>query len=134
MIAGPDQPTPPGDTPGPDAAPSAATDTAPVDPDSPWTPALLRGGLSFLVGFSLAYAVRTFIKIAVFFLGAWAASLFLLASLGWVEVHWTLIDAAFANWSSTIGAQFENAKTFITGSLPSAGMAGLGLVTGFRRK
>ncbi len=130
----PDDPTNPDETPTATPAPSETTDTAPVDADTPWTPALLRGGLSFLVGFSLAYAVRTFMKIAIFFLGVWAASLFLLASLGWIEVHWDLIDTAFASWSSTISAQFESARTFITGSLPSAGMAGLGLVTGFRRK
>jgi len=132
----PDTPPDPDATPTPDPTPSAETksETPPVDADNPWTPALLRGGLSFLVGFSLAYAVRTFMKIAIFFLGVWAASLFLLASLGWIEVHWNLIDAAFASWSSTIGEQFESARTFITGSLPSAGMAGLGLVTGFRRK
>jgi len=128
-------PDTPGETPTSETPPSQVSPTEPgADGESPWTPALLRGGLSFLVGFSLAYAARTFIKIAVFFLGVWAASLFLLSSLGWIEVHWHLIDTAFASWSSTIGEQFESARTFITGSLPSAGMAGLGLVTGFRRK
>jgi uncharacterized membrane protein (Fun14 family) len=121
-----------GGTPSPGGAPSSA---APVPGDeSLWTPALLRGGLSFLVGFSLAYAARIFLKIAVFFVGVWAASLFLLSSLGWIEVHWHAIDAAFSGWASRIGDQFASARAFITGSLPSTGMAGLGLFTGLRRK
>ena len=120
----------PGETP----APETPTGGESVDVENAWSPALLRGGLSFLVGFAVAYAARAFLKIAIFFLGVWAASLFLLSSLGWIEVHWSLIDVAFEGWSSHVGAQFESVKTFITGSLPSAGMAGLGLVTGIRRK
>jgi uncharacterized membrane protein (Fun14 family) len=131
-ISRPDTPgdAPPGETPTSTVSPTEDG----TDGESPWTPALLRGGLSFLVGFSLAYAARTFIKIALFFLGVWAASLFLLSSLGWIDVHWDIIDGAFEGWSTKLGEQFESARTFITGSLPSTGMAGLGLVTGYRRK
>lgn len=99
-----------------------------------WSPALLKGGLSFFLAFSLGYAFRMFLRIGLFFIGVWAASLFLLSSLGWVEVHWGVIDEAFKTWASGLGDQFRSASSFITGSLPSAGMAGLGLYTGLKRK
>jgi uncharacterized membrane protein (Fun14 family) len=99
-----------------------------------WSPALLKGGLSFFLAFALGYAFRMFLRIGLFFIGVWAASLFLLHSAGWVEVHWGVIDTAFESWASGLGEQFKSASSFITGSLPSAGMAGLGLFTGLRRK
>lgn len=101
--------------------------------DGTWSPALLRGGLSFFVAFCLAFAFRQFMRIALIFVGVWAASLFLLQHLGWVEVHWDLIEQQFDNMGSKVTEQLKSAKTFITGSLPSAGMAGLGLFTGFRK-
>ena len=100
----------------------------------PWSPVLLRGGLSFFVGFALAFALRMFMKIALFFVGVFVASLFLLENVGFLTMHWDLADAWFNDFSGHLGAQFESMKAFVTGSLPSAGMAGLGLLAGFRRK
>jgi len=141
---GPSVPVSPGGTPGgtdpspgptPGATPGAATEggdatSAPID----WSPALLRGGFSFLVAFAVAYALRTFMRIAIFFLGVWGASMFLLANLGWIDVHWDAIDAAFSGWASGIGDQFESFGRLVTGSLPATGLAGLGFYTGIRRK
>lgn len=98
------------------------------------SPGLLKGGFSFFVAFAVGFALRMFFRVAALFAGIWAASLFLLAHLGWLEVHWDLIGASFEGWSNTIGAQFESFTAFVNGSLPSAGMAGLGLYTGVRRK
>ncbi len=123
----------PGDTPLP-GSPAPAEPLAEEPPSgNPWSPALLRGGISFFVAFILAFTFRTFLRIAIVLAGLWVASLFLLASAGWIEVHWEVIDAAFRGWSATIGDQFASVTSFLTGSLPSAGLAGLGLYTGFRK-
>jgi len=125
-------------TPGPDA-PDSPGEPAPSgegtsDDPIAWSPALLRGGISFFAAFALAFAFRTFLRVALFFVGVWAASLFLLTWAGWIEVHWEVIDAAFESFAGRIGDQFESVSRFVTGSLPSAGMAGLGLFTGFRKR
>lgn len=98
-----------------------------------WSPALLRGGLSFFVAFCLAFAFRSFMRIAVIFLGVWIASLYFLDHLGWIEIYWSRIEAPFDDFTSKIGDQLSSAKAFLTGSLPSAGAAAAGLFTGFRR-
>jgi uncharacterized membrane protein (Fun14 family) len=97
------------------------------------SPALVRGGISFFAAFALAFALRSFLKLFVIFAGVWVASLFFLASMGWIEVHWTIIDDQFVGWTHTLGAQFESMSSFVTGSLPSAGLAGLGLVAGLKK-
>ncbi|MHC5066723.1 MAG: FUN14 domain-containing protein, partial [Planctomycetota bacterium] len=103
------------------------------DSDGAWSPALIRGGISFFAAFCLAFAFRTFLRLALVFIGIWAASLFFLDHLGWIEVHWTVIDQAFRDMTANIGRQFESVRTLVTGSLPSAGLAGLGLFTGFKK-
>jgi len=121
-----------GGTTGPDAADPAPT----VDEGGgvSWSPALIRGGISFFAAFALAFAFRSFLKVALIIAGVWAGAMFYLSYVGWIEVHWDVIDAAFKSVTANIGDQFQSAQTFITGSLPSTGMAGLGLFTGFKRK
>jgi len=123
----------PSSTPDGEPPAEAAPEEAAAD-ENPLSPAMLRGGLSFFVGLAVAFALRSFFKIGLFFLGLWLITLLLLAQAGWVEIHWDLMDDSFARMTSRIGEQFESMRTFITGSLPSAGMAGLGLVTGLRRR
>jgi len=129
--SGGDPETGPGST---DVAPPETNAVTDADGSIEWSPALLRGGFSFLVAFAVAYALRTFMRIAIFFLGVWGASMFLLANLGWIDVHWDAIDAAFSGWAGGIGGQFENFGRFVTGSLPVTGLAGLGFYTGIKRK
>ena len=56
------------------------------------------------------------------------------ANWQWIDVRWDVMDTAFQGMAAGLGDQFQSAQAFITGSLPSAGMASLGLYTGFRRK
>ena len=83
--------------------------------------------------FALAFALRSFLRLALVLAGLWVGSLLLLSSAGWIEVHWETIDAAFTGWTGTLGAQFRSLTAFVTGSLPSAGLGGLGLLAGFRK-
>ena len=102
--------------------------------DSNWSPALLRGGVSFFVTFCLAFALRSFLRLAAIFIGIWALSVFLMSHAGWVTVDWNAIDSQFTGWTHNLGAQFQSLQTFIKGSLPSTGLAGLGLFTGFKAR
>jgi uncharacterized membrane protein (Fun14 family) len=130
-VPSPDEPTPE------DPWPVSGTEDTPpsttVDSDGSISPALLRGGISFFAAFAVGFAFRTFVRIALIFVGIWAISLFLLAQAGWLTVHWVEIDGAFKAWASGIGDQFESFGRFVTGSLPSTGLAGLGLYTGLKR-
>ena len=102
--------------------------------DGTWSRALLQGGISFFVAFCAAFALRTFLRIAAVFLAIGALSLFLLSYVNWVDVDWEEMDRQFQNLVPMLEAQFWSFKAFLTGSLPSAAMAGLGLVTGFKKK
>jgi hypothetical protein len=48
-------------------------------------------------------------------------------------LDWTAIQAHFDRLVATLREEGGQFKTFITGNLPSAGMAGAGLFTGFKR-
>jgi uncharacterized membrane protein (Fun14 family) len=124
----------PGETPEP--APGETAVPAPADGESgiSYSPAMLRGGISFFAAFALAFAFRSFLKLALILVGIWFGVMFYLSWLGWIEVRWDVMDAAFQSMASGLGDQFQSVQSFVTGSLPSAGMAGLGLYTGFRRK
>ena len=50
-----------------------------------------------------------------------------------VEVKWQALDDAFTQFGGLFRGQFEKFRTFITGSLPNAALAGLGLFTGFKK-
>jgi uncharacterized membrane protein (Fun14 family) len=122
----------PGGAPGVPAGGTAAPAPAPAE-ESPLSPALLRGGISFFAAFAVAFALRSFVRLGLVFVGLFAGVLFLFAQAGWVEVHWNLIDDSFRHFASGLSSQFESFKTFVTGSLPSAGLAGLGFFTGIRK-
>lgn len=104
-------------------------ETAPL-----WAPLLAKGGLSFFLAFCVGYALRTFIKGTMLVIGMIALAIFGLQKAGIVgEINWAVAQGYWHELTAGVGRQLESLKAFITGSLPSAGSAGLGLVTGFRR-
>lgn len=99
-----------------------------------WAPLLAKGGLSFFLAFCVGYALRTFIKGAMLVIGIVALAIFGLQKAGIVgEIDWEVARGYWDDLTAGIGRQFESLKTFVAGSLPSAGSAGLGLLVGFRR-
>jgi uncharacterized membrane protein (Fun14 family) len=98
-----------------------------------WATALTKGGISFFAAFCLAYAFRSFLKLAIVFIGVLAAVMFLFSYFGWIEVHWDLIDSTFKSGAGKLGGQLSSVESFVTGSLPSAGLASAGLFTGFKK-
>jgi uncharacterized membrane protein (Fun14 family) len=100
---------------------------------TPWSEAFFKFGFSFFVGFSVGYATRAFLKLVLFLIGGLAICLFLLSYFEFVEVKWQALDDAFTQFGGLFRGQFEKFRTFITGSLPNAALAGLGLFTGFKK-
>ena len=104
-------------------------ETAPL-----WAPLLAKGGLSFFVAFCVGYALRTFLKGTMLVIGGVALAIFGLQKAGIVgEIDWAVAQGYWDDLTAGVGRQFESLRAFITGSLPSAASAGLGLVAGFRR-
>jgi uncharacterized membrane protein (Fun14 family) len=98
-----------------------------------YSPALLKGGLSFFVGICVGFAVRTFLKISFIVVGLVALAIFGLQHFGLIQVDMVAIEGHFDNLVGKVGDQTSDFKNFISGTLPSAGMAGLGLFTGIKR-
>jgi uncharacterized membrane protein (Fun14 family) len=111
-------------------APSQLPGTAASEPASA---GFFRLGFSFFAGFCIGFAVRKTLKLSAVFAGLLLLFLFLLAYAGLITVHWDAFDAMFQNLSQRVQRESENLRTFITGSLPAAGLAATGLVAGFKK-
>jgi uncharacterized membrane protein (Fun14 family) len=98
------------------------------------SPALLRGGVGFFVGFALGFVLRSLYKLSLAFMGLLFLVLFGLSYINFITVHWDTIQTQFDQWGITLQRQFENFKTFVLGALPSAGLTAVGLLAGFKRK
>jgi len=126
--------TPQGLVPGEDGTLATTGDQAPTETGlKGWSPFFVKGGMSFFVAFCVGYALRTFLKMTAIFLGLVFLVLFGLSYIDIVAVDWSAIDGYFDGFVGRVGDEAKHFKTFVTGSLPSAGLATIGLVTGFRR-
>ena len=99
-----------------------------------WSPALVKGGLSFFVGFCLGCLLRVFFKISAVIIALVLLSIFGLSYAGIIDMDWTVLEGHYETVAAKIGQEFSQFKTFITGTLPSAGLASLGVFTGVKRK
>jgi uncharacterized membrane protein (Fun14 family) len=98
-----------------------------------WSPALMKGGLSFILGFCIGYAVRTFFKVSAVVIGLVALAIFGLSYAGVLNVDWQQIQQGFDRVVAAVKEQASGFQSFITGSLPSAGLAAMGIFTGFKK-
>jgi len=99
-----------------------------------WSPTLVRGGLSFFAAFWIGFALRTFMRICGIFVGLFTLGVLGLQQMGWITVEWAVAQEQFAALPAFLGEQFSGFKTFLQGSLPSAGMAAVGLYAGLQKK
>ena len=123
----------------PAGSPPASTRVSAESPGSDdlvekWSPAMIRGGFGFFVGFAVGLVLRIFFRVSIVVIGLNLLLLFGLSYMGWLEVHWETIEAQFDQWMLSLEQQFTQFKTFISGSLPTVGLSGAGLFTGFRKR
>lgn len=118
-----------GNKPGQPGATASPTGTG----DIAWSEAFFRYGFSFFIGFGVGYAVRAFLKLTMLFVGLVALAIFLLQYGGFVTVQWDALDKSFETLMSSAKQQLSAFRSFITGSLPNAGLGALGLYAGFRK-
>jgi len=88
------------------------------------SPALARGGASFMGGFLIGWAIRRTIKLAVIVAGLLLTLLAAVKMTGIVDLDWTAIEANISHsvaWAQGKAAGF---KEVLTGYLPSAEQAG----------
>ncbi|MGE3166233.1 MAG: FUN14 domain-containing protein [Planctomycetota bacterium] len=137
-------PIPPGS--GPEQSFAPGSSTAPIlPPPNPapqvdlaperdsWSPAFLRGGFGFFMGFCIGYATRMFVRMAAVVVGINLLLLAWFSYLGWVDVRWDAMQTQLDAWFAGLRDDFGSFQTFLAGSLPSAALGGLGLFTGLKR-
>lgn len=105
-----------------------------AEEDDVLAPAALQGGFSFFAAFAVGYALRAFLKLSLIYIGLVFLTMSVLAWIGWIEIRWNVPEEQFASLTETVKSQFESFRAFISGSLPSAGMAGLGLFAGLKKR
>jgi uncharacterized membrane protein (Fun14 family) len=108
----------------------ARKQAATLRPDSP---ALFRFGSSFIAGFFLGYAFRKFLKWSLLVSGAVLGCIFVLKKLGVFNLDWAGMEGHVSHSVSWAQGQAGAFKDFLTGYLPSAGAAFVGLFVGARR-
>jgi uncharacterized membrane protein (Fun14 family) len=111
-----------------------ANGAAPGEEVNPWSPAIFALGFSFVAGFAIAFAIRSFIKITVIAVGLFLLFLFGLEYAGLVAVNWGAVSQHYDSFSGWLAAETSSFQDFITGRLPSAASAIAGLGLGFTRK
>ncbi|MFO1050953.1 MAG: FUN14 domain-containing protein [Planctomycetota bacterium] len=104
-----------------------------VGQDPEMSPALLKLGFSFFAAFAAGLAIRSFLRIAMIFVGLQILALMGLSYLQWVTVHWETMSSAFDVFAKNVQQEAGSFRTFITGSLPQAGLATMGLFAGLKR-
>lgn len=112
-----------------------ATADAPVETQwGVWGAPTFRLGFSFVIAYLAAYAVRVVLKTAM--LGAGMAILLLvgLQAAGIIDIHWAVLETKGGTAADWLKEQTESMHAFLTGYLPSAGAASVGVVAGLRGK
>ncbi len=97
------------------------------------SPAVFRLGVSFVIGFAVAYALRTFVKISLVAFGVFALGLWGLHELGVITINTDAMTGHYDSARDYVSTQFGSLKSFLTGHLPSAGSALAGMAIGFKK-
>jgi len=98
------------------------------------SPAMARGGASFIGGFLIGWALRKTLMAALLITASLAALIAALNTTGWIHLEWSLIEADVTRSLAWVQGQAESFKAVLTGYLPSAGAGGAGMLFGFRKK
>lgn len=124
-------PSPPASSP---SEPVAGTDDTASTGLHDLSPFMLKGGFGLFLGFSIGFAIRAFLRLAVIVAGFYLLLLVMMTYAGWVEVRWDLMGDQFSNLASSLGSQLTSLKAFLTGAIPASGLTLAGLAIGLRKK
>lgn len=98
------------------------------------SPAMARGGASFIGGFLIGWALRKTLLIGLFITASLAALIAILNTTGWIHLDWTLIETDLSRTFDWVRGKAEGFTAVLTGYLPSAGAGAGGMLFGFRKK
>ena len=98
------------------------------------SPALARGGASFIGGFLVGWAFRKTLKIALLITLSLAALVAILKMTGWIHLEWNLIESDVHRTLDWARGQAQSLKEVAVGYLPSAGAGVAGAFFGFRKQ
>lgn len=116
----------------PDAAGARAAEAEPRTVDKA-APATFRLGLSFLGGYFLGWAVRTFIKATLLIGGAISLLIFALQKFNVIDIDWDALGRHLSDSFAWARGEAEHLRTLAMGLLPSAGAGAAGAFVGFRK-
>lgn len=116
--------------------PTSSNATEPAEPasGSSSAPLAFRMGFSFFMGFAVAFALRSVVKVAITVIGFAFLAAFGLHYSGLIDVSWDAVAGQFDSMQDWLLGQVESVRAFAKGVLPSATATTVGLFAGWRRK
>lgn len=101
--------------------------------EEPAAKGVFRLGFSFLAGFCLGSFIRSTLKVAAIAFGFWLFLTLVLSYYGILVVDWNAMDSLWNRFAANVEQEWGSFQTFMTGSLPAAGLAAAGLAIGLKR-
>jgi uncharacterized membrane protein (Fun14 family) len=101
--------------------------------EEPASRGVFRLGFSFLAGFCIGRFIRAALKVAAIAFGFWLVTTFVLQEYGILVVDWNAMGSLWDRFASNVEREWGSFRTFMTGSLPTAGLAIAGLGIGLKR-
>lgn len=94
---------------------------------------VFRLGFSFVAGFCLGSFIRATLRVAAIAFGFWLLMTMTLSYYGILTVDWSQMDSLWSRFAANVEKEWASMQTFMTGSLPAAGLATAGLAIGLKR-
>ncbi|MBL9080100.1 MAG: FUN14 domain-containing protein [Planctomycetes bacterium] len=94
---------------------------------------VFRLGFSFVAGFCIGSFVRAALRVVAIAVGFWLVMTIVLAYYDLVVVDWHAIESVWDRFAANVEREWGTFQTFLTGSLPAAGLALTGLAVGLKR-
>jgi uncharacterized membrane protein (Fun14 family) len=109
-------------------------DEQPSREANPYWPALARVGLGFLLGFCVAYTLKTFLKLTLLLSSLAILLLVGLGQTGAVDLDFAALEPWLEKGWEIARQQFDSIRAFITGLIPTSGSAIAGVILGILKR
>lgn len=94
---------------------------------------VFRLGFSFIAGFCLGAFIRATLRVAAIAFGFWLLMTMVLSYYGIMTVDWAAMDTLWSRFAGNVEKEWGSFQTFVTGSLPAAGLVAAGFAIGLKR-